>query len=116
MNLQAIRIFVEEDFSSFHVNVWVIETKGTERFSIHYDGELLVYTKMKETESPSSVGKPLLRLPRDFSYHLFKSIADYNSEKGIKTKSDHNIEGQLTAKNEHLKDMQTIVMKLLKIP
>jgi hypothetical protein len=114
MNSEALKIFVEQDFRSYHVNIWVIETKGMDEFNIHYDGEFLERTKI-DRSIPDNINKPFLSLDKSFSDVLFKTIAEYNSEAGIKTKSDHNIEGQLTAKSEHLSDMQMIVKKLLKI-
>lgn len=116
MKNNDVKIYVEQNFGSQMVNIWAIEFIGMTQFNIHFDGDKLVKTEVSEMEILNSNDKkPMLRIPFIFSKMLFKAIAEYNSEKGIKVKHVHMIEGELNAKNEHLKDLQMIVKKALKI-
>jgi len=113
---QGLNVFIQEDYFNRSVNVWVGEFSGIKQFNISYKDGNLIKTEIPEcTPFGSNGDEPFLRIPKMFSDQLFKAIADHLSDKGIKTKNDFTIEGELNATKLHLKDMQDITKKLLKI-
>lgn len=116
MQNQGLNVFVQQDYCSRMVNVWVSDISEMKQFNISYKDGSLVRTEIPEAVPFGVSGdEPFLRIPSMFADVFFKAIADHLSEKGIKTKNDHLIEGELIATKIHLKDMQDITKKLLKI-
>lgn len=59
--------------------------------------------------------KPFLELDHFLADLLFPAIGDFLEKKGRQTETENITKGKLDATERHLKDMQCIVFKLLKI-
>lgn len=114
---QGINVFIEDSYMSRHKFVWVTELVGMKMYNLHFDGEQIVRTELKdELSTPKALGlQPLLSLPNTISEIVFKEIAESLSRKGIKPANQLTLEGELKAKQEHLDDMRMIVKKTLKM-
>lgn len=116
-----LKINIQPQWGSRMVNVWVHDIRATHIVNISYESNQLKFTPVNEMgDAFDENGKqlvlhPFLSIPEYFALPLFKAIAEYNNEKGIKTRDQNLIEGTLVATEKHLQDMQKIVTKLLKV-
>ncbi len=114
--METLKIHVQKDWGSMTVCIWAIDnSSSTKSYNLNYDPKKgITRTEIAEL-APLRSAEPLLRLPDRFADILFKAIAEHLSEQGIRTDNDHKIQGKLEAKSDHLKDLQMIVKKVLKI-
>lgn len=114
MDSNSLEISIQQKWESNSVEVWLFERTAKGTNFIHSDGTDLIVTFVEEGHIRDNTLLPFLRLPAHFAKVLFKSIADYNSKQGIKTKDENLLEGKLMATTEHLSDMREISKTLLK--
>lgn len=102
-----MEINIYEDFATQTVKILFFDmTVRPKRIFNLYTGDVL---EVNEGEMiPDSFA---MKVPSHMVDSLFKSLAEHLSERGVKTKNDSLIEGQLDATKYHLEDLR----KLLKI-
>lgn len=96
-----------------YIEVWVGMDEPDYYENFAYTEKGIVVTRINHSEQPPEGVKPFLNLSAPFAHTLFKALAEYLSNAGIKTKDENMVEGKLQATEEHLKDMREIAKKLL---
>ena len=113
MNAKGIEVFIQEEYYSNSVLVWVRDRSPHGEDNISFDGVNLVYTRIDPNVLAGDVVSPFMKLPMEFSFALFKAIFEYQSSKGIKTIDENLLAGKMEATERHLADMREISKKLL---
>lgn len=112
------KFIIEENDFGMRITIFAIENieSPTECKSIffHPDTRLLDRQAIDPYGDTSKL-KPLLSLPRRMADDLFSEILKNRDKLNIKPKEESFTQGKLSAVQDHLKDMQDIVKKLLKM-
>jgi hypothetical protein len=111
-----LQIYINQNFYSNSIEVWVIELQRIKQYNISCDENgKLVETEIDEMGvlTINDKLKPFLNLPMRFANELFKRLAEYNDKNGVKTVDQNLLEGKLMATEDHLKDMKEMSKKLL---
>lgn len=113
VNFNELEIDIVRRPDRYDVEIWLFVRGTDDTTFINYNGKMWKETKIPIVEVPPNELKPFLRLPSRFADQLFKAIADFNANRGIKSKDENLIEGKLQATEKHLKDMQEFSKQLL---
>ena len=110
INYENLKVYITERPESWIVEIWVI-IKGLEYDqNVTVSDGCLIMTKIEPGEIQHN---PFLKLPYHFADLLFKSLIEYNSERGMKSKDENLLTGKLAATENHLNDMRKFSEKLL---
>lgn len=117
INFNNISVQIIERFDSNSIEIWLMEYAGGNKgINYYFDNGLLATAEIDEMQLlKEGKLKPFLKLPRYLATNLFKSISEYNSNNGIKTKDENLIEGKLKATETNLSDLRDIVGKLFEL-
>jgi len=110
--INEVDIRIVERMDRHCTEIWVHEYHGDAEWNISIKDNIMVKTKIDPNEIPVDL-TPFLSLNSHFAIQLFKSLAEYLSQKGIKTKDVNLIEGELTASLKHLEDLRKYMDILL---
>ncbi|MGR3220402.1 MAG: hypothetical protein ACUZ8H_11395 [Candidatus Anammoxibacter sp.] len=110
-----MELYYERDYGTDIVKIWLRDKRGDQVVYYGYDGEYLVEQVKKAGCGAVNNSKPFLILPFFFAERFIKTITEYGNKNGHNIESQNKTEGKLEATKLHLKDLQAITNKLLKI-
>ena len=113
MNAKGIEVFIQEEYHSNSISVWIRNRSPHGEENISFDGKNLVCSHIDMSTVMESQVNPFMKLPMEFAFALFKAIFEYQSNKGIKTIDENLLTGKMEATERHLADMREISKKLL---
>lgn len=95
------------------VSVFLVEDKGHEETYFHIGPDGLVAQTVSKNDYQEV--KAFLEMPQYLFDEFLNGLINYSSKKGLRTEYESKLQGKIEAKEEHLKDLQMITKKLLKI-
>lgn len=114
--MNQFEFHIQQVFETGVTNIWVIERAPDGEFNIVSEKGELIRQKLERGVILAGDGRyPFVSLPYYLADGFLRNISEHLSKKGIKSKDENHIEGELQAKKEHLADMQMIVKKVLKL-
>lgn len=106
---------ITKDYSRGLMHIYLYQDRGDSTIYFNPDENgSLIQTKVPAGQYNSNI-KPILVLPLRFSDGVLKAIVDELEATGIQTEKQSTIAGKYEAQSEHLKDLQVITKKLLKL-
>ena len=109
-----MKVRIEEDFMRNTYKIFAFEVHMNNECFLHYNEGKLERVEIPRDAIANSV-KPLIELPRMVFTLLMPELIKQGNEMGIRTENENHLKGKLEATENHLKDLQTISKKLLKI-
>ena len=95
------------------VQIFLVKDEGNKEVYYSYSTEGLVQTTVDKSEFAEVA--PFIKMPTSMFDTFLKLMVDYASSKRLRTDYESILTGKLEAKNEHMRDLQMIVKKLLKM-
>lgn len=112
--MSEIEIRVQDDWMRNRVKVFAIEHSSVKPKWLHFDGEKIIQQETKDDGTIEEI-KPLFECNPHLFQLLIQSLTEEGNKRGIKTENENLLKGKLEATEHHLKDLQQISKKLLKI-
>lgn len=110
--MENLKIYIHRRYECNVVEVWLIEETIKGDYSLQFEKGKVIKSKLDQG-AVNGGATPFLSLPVAVYVPLFKAIAEFNSNAGIKVKDENLIEGKLKATEIHLHDMREMARKLL---
>lgn len=102
-----MKVYIDSPLEIASVRVWIIDDSTKHRAILHYENGNWRRNEIKD----GFMQEPSLILPGSIANEIMQAMANAFAEKGLKTDSDHKIQGTLEATKYHLEDLR----KLLKL-
>ena len=110
-----MEIFIERRYDKNNVEVFIKEEKGSNNYFIHYNGTKIEEQNFDRSDNSVKDIKPFIIIPMQYFPSLISAFVEHANKMGIRTENENHLKGKLEATESHLKDLQLISKKLLKI-
>lgn len=111
-----MKVRIQEDYMRNSYKIFAFEIHLNKEHYLHYnDGKIERIEIDREMAATDGAIKPLIELPRMVFHLLMPELIQQGNEMGIRTENENHLKGKLEATEFHLKDLQQISKKLLKI-
>lgn len=101
-----MKVYLDYSAYSNNLNLWIVDDQSERRKLLNYKDGQWISTDIHDDLTPQ---EPSLHLPGRLGEEVMQAMAEAFSKRGIKTESDHKIQGTLEATKYHLEDLREML-------